>query len=360
MFKRIMLVLGIVLIVLVMLGAVKYQQIKESMAHFDNFTPPPVTVSAVPVEQVEWRPMIATVGSLHSIEDIEVAAEVSGIVESIQFESGQKVEAGQLLLTLNDEVEQANLESYLAQAELAQIKYQRNANLFKKKNVSETDLDQASADLKVANAMVAQTRATIAKKNIKAPFTGTLGIRQFSLGEFIDNGQALVTLQDSRILYADFAVPEQYFPSLYQGQDVQFTVSAVPAKTFTGKVIAIESKIDEATRNIEIRAQLPNLSGELHPGMYADIRLLMKEMTSPLVVPSTAIAFSPFGDAVFEVLKNDAGEQIVKRRYVEVGERRGDQVAILSGLESTALVVNAGITKLENDTKVTLSDAVKL
>ncbi|WP_298445589.1 efflux RND transporter periplasmic adaptor subunit [uncultured Ferrimonas sp.] len=360
MLKRIVLVVGIVVLVLSMLAAMKYQQISEGMAQMANYAPPPATVSAVTVEQQTWRPQVASVGSLHAIEDIDVAAEVAGTVDSIQFESGQKIEAGQLLLTLNDDVEQANLASYLAQAELAKIKYDRMAGLFKQNNVSETDLDEASSALKVANAMVAQTRATIAKKNIIAPFSGTLGIRQFSLGEFISSGQALVTLQDARILYVDFSVPERYLPSLYTGQQVHLSVSAAAGRTFEGQVIAIEAKVDEDTRNIALRAQLPNGKGELHPGMYADIRLLMKDAITPIVVPATAIAYSPFGDAVFEVLKDDAGELMVKRRYVKIGERRGDNVAVLSGLEQGAQIVNAGINKLENGTKVVLSDAVKL
>ncbi|TKB51040.1 efflux RND transporter periplasmic adaptor subunit [Ferrimonas sediminicola] len=360
MFKRFVLVVGGLLMILAIIGGIKFKQIQQGMARLENYAPPPATISVVEARSESWRPQVASVGTLNAIEGIELAAEVSGTVDGILFQSGQQVAAGQLLITLNDDVEQANLLSYQAQAELAAIKFKRSEGLFRNNNISETDYDQASADLKVANANVAQTRATIAKKNIRAPFTGVLGIRKFSMGEYIKNGDALVTLQDTRSLYADFSVPEQYLPQLYTGQEVVFRVSAAPDKEFRGQVIAVEAKVDEKTRNIAIRAKVPNESGELHPGMYADIRLLMRDTLTPIVVPSTAVAYSPFGDAVFVVENNDEGQQVARRIYVQVGEQRGDWVSILSGLEAGMQVVNAGTSKLENGTAVTISNAVEL
>ncbi|MFI3246569.1 MAG: efflux RND transporter periplasmic adaptor subunit [Ferrimonas sp.] len=360
MVKRIVLVVGSLLLILAALGVIKAKQVEAVVAHMSNYTPPPATVSAVAAEQVDWRPQVRAVGSLNAIADIDVASEVAGVVESIHFDSGQSVTQGQLLLVLNDAVEQADLVSYQAQAELAQVKYKRTEDLFKRNSVSKTEMDQASADLKVANAMVAQTRATIAKKHIRAPFSGTLGIRKFSLGEFINQGQALVSLQDSSVLFADFAVPEQYFPHLYHGQDVYLAVSAMAQSVFHGKVVALESKVDEGTRNIELRAQLDNADGQLRPGMYADIQLLMKESITPWVVPSSAIVYSPFGNAVFEVQADEQGALTAIRRYITIGERRGDLVAVMAGLNANALVVNAGVTKLDNGAAVQLSDAVQL
>ncbi|SDI32922.1 membrane fusion protein, multidrug efflux system [Ferrimonas sediminum] len=360
MFKRFAVVLGGLLVILAVIGGIKFKQVQEGMAKLANFAPPPATVSVVEAKAVQWRPQVASVGTLNAIEGIELATEVSGLIDGIFFKSGQQVKAGQLLLTLNDDVEVASLAAYQAQAELAQIKFKRNEGLFRDNNISETDFDQSSADLKVANANVEQTKASIAKKNIKAPFSGVLGIRKFSLGQYISSGDALVTLQDTRSLYADFSVPEQYLPKLYTGQDVIFHASSAPETEFHGKVIAVEAKVDENTRNIAIRAEVPNDSGELHPGMYADIRLLMKETISPIVLPSTAISYSPFGDAVFVVEKDDQGNDVARRIYVQVGEQRGDGVAILSGLEQGMMVVNAGITKLENGTQVIISDAVQL
>lgn len=360
MFKRFVIVVGGVLVLLGGIGYIKFQQIQAGMAQLANFAPPPATVSAVEAHTVEWRPQLTSVGTLTAIEGIALSAEVSGTVDEVHFKSGQKVSAGQLLLTLNNDVEKATLASYKAQAELAKIKFERNKDLFKQKSISEIEFDQSSADLKVANAMVQQTEANIAKKVIRAPFSGTLGIRQFSLGQYVKNGEEFVTLQDVSSLYADFAVPEQFLPRLYDGQEVLFSVSAAPNQEFRGKVTAIEAKVDEQTRNVSIRAEVPNDHGQLHPGMYADIRLLMKETVTPVVVPKTAIVYSPFGDAVFVVDNDDQGATVAKRVYIQVGEQRGNDVAIVSGLEAGMQVVDSGTNKLENGTKLILSDAVRL
>ncbi|MBY6187430.1 efflux RND transporter periplasmic adaptor subunit [Marinobacter hydrocarbonoclasticus] len=355
MFKRSALVIGGLLILLLVLGGIKYQQIQQGMAQLASFAPPPATVSVVEAQSEQWRPEIASVGTLTAKAGIDLSAEVGGLVESLYFRSGQKVSKGDLLLQLDDGVEQANLQSYRAQAELAKVKFDRNKSMFERRNISETEFDESSANLKVALAAVAQTEATIAKKAVKAPFSGVLGIRKVDLGQYVQAGTSLVTLQDVSSLYADFSVPEQHLPALYVGQTVLFTTSAYPGQDFEGKVIALDAKVDENTRNIAIRAEVPNADGHLTPGMYADIRLLKRDPINPVTVPSTAITYSPFGDAVFVVRKDNEGELRAYRQYVKVGERRGDTVAIMSGLNAGEQVVSAGTMKLANEAPVQLA-----
>ncbi|GAA5186883.1 efflux RND transporter periplasmic adaptor subunit [Ferrimonas gelatinilytica] len=355
MFKRSVLVIGGVLLVLAVLAGLKYRQISEGMARFSNFTPPPATVSAITATTERWRPQIATVGTLTAIAGTELSTEVAGIVTKMPFNSGEKVEKGTVLLQLDDSVEQANLTSLLAQESLAQIKHDRIKVLFERRNVSATEFDESSANLKVAQAAVAQTRANIAKKTLVAPFSGQLGIRQVDLGQYLKAGDTIVSLQDLSSLYADFSVPEQHLPALYVGQEVIFHNSAYPGVAFTGKVAALEAKVDENTRNIAIRAEVPNADGRLRPGMYAEIRLLMRDTIEPVVLPSTAITYSPFGDAVFVVQEDEAGQLRAYRRYVELGEQRGDGVAILSGVEAGEQVISAGTLKLDHEAPVQLA-----
>ncbi|GAA4889526.1 efflux RND transporter periplasmic adaptor subunit [Ferrimonas pelagia] len=360
MLKRSMWVVGGLLLLLAGLAGLKFQQISAAMDSLASFAPPPATVSAQSAERVNWRPQIAAVGTLTAKSGTALSTEVAGIITTIGFKSGQVVSQGELLLQLDDRVEQANLQSLQAQVELAQIKHDRNKMLFERSNISEIEFDESSANLKVAQASVAQTLAGIAKKQLRAPFAGTLGIRQVDPGQYLKAGDPIVTLQDISRLYADFSVPEQYLPQLYVGQEVLFRNNAYPGTDFHGKVIALEAKVDEATRNLAIRAEVPNGDGRLHPGMYAEIQLLMRNAIQPVVVSSTAITYSPFGDAVFVLREDDSGQLRAYRQYVKLGEQRGDLVAILSGIEAGDRVVDAGAMKLEHEATVQLAPTIQL
>ncbi|ROS01489.1 membrane fusion protein (multidrug efflux system) [Sinobacterium caligoides] len=361
MFKRTALVVGGLLVILAVIGFFFYGQVKAGKAQLANFAPPVATVTATVVQQEAWRPMVSTVGTLTAREGIDLSNEVSGIIESLPFASGHKVEKGQLLVELNDEMEQANLVSFEAQAELARTLFIRNKKMYKERNISETDFDEARSNLAVAEAGVLQTEAAIAKKNILAPFSGTLGIWKVNVGDYVGSGTKLVTLQDSSRLYVDFSVPEQNLPRLYVGQDVEFKVTAYGARVFHGKVLAIEAKIDEGTRNIAVRADVDNKFGTLRPGMYADIKLLMRESEAVVVVPSTAVSYSQFGDSMFVVEDGEKAEdgsvsKKVRQVFVRLGERRGDYVAVTSGIIAGDLVVDAGVQKLSNNAAVIVSD----
>lgn len=360
MFKRFVLVFGGTLLLMGSIAGIKYKQNAQDAERKANFSPPLASVSAVKVEQATWRPEVASVGTLSALEGIELSVETSGTVDGVYFDNGLKVTKGDLLLTLNDDVEQAELIKFKAQARLESTKFKRSEGLYHQKNISETAFDQAKADLEVANANVIRTQARIDKKNITAPFSGNIGIRKFSIGQYLESGNSLVSLQDISALRIDFSVPGRFLPNLYVGQDMLFKVSAFPDKEFHGFVTAINAKVDEETRNIAVQAQAENIGHQLRPGMYADIRVLMKESFSPVIVPSVAISYSPFGDAVFTVSEDEDGQWIAQRTYIEVGEQRGDMVAITQGLKSGERVVNAGSSKLENGSRVILTDTVKL
>lgn len=360
MLKRNLIFIFLLLSVIAGLAFYKYQQIQQSMAEMAASKPPPTSVEVVPAQRVQWQPRVSAVGTLTAREGIDVSNEVEGIVEKIHITSGQKVEIGDLLVTLNDDVEQADLVSFKAQEDLARSLFKRNQDMWKKKTISETDFDNARSNLKVAQANVVQTKARIAKKSIRAPFSGVLGIRHIDTGQYVPPGTMLVSLQDYSLLYADFAVAEKYFPEIATGLQVEFRVGAYDDQTFIGEVQALDAKVNEATRNISVRAQLENEDNLLRPGMYADIDLLLDQPADTVVVPATAIVYSSFGNALFVVEEGGEGQMIARRVQVTTGEQRGDLIAILAGLSGGEQVVQAGVSKLRNNAPVAVTGQVRL
>lgn len=360
MLKRNTIFIFLLLLVLASLATIKYLQIQQGMATMSANAPPPASVEVFNVVQTQWQPRILAVGTLTAREGIDVSNEVEGVVEKIHIESGQQVKKGDLLVSLNDDGEQADLISFTAQKELASTLFKRTEGMWKKKTISETEYDNARSTLKVAKANVRQTQVRIAKKMIRAPFDGVLGIRHISTGQYVPPGTMLVSLQDYSILYSDFSVPEKHLPDIVPGLNVNLRVSAYENRLFSGTVQAIEAKVDEATRNISVRAQLQNEDGLLRPGMYADIKLMLDQTANRIVVPATSIIYSSFGDALFVVEENEDTTKIARRLVVTIGEQRGDLVAILSGLKGGELVVQAGAGKLANNIPVTVNQQQRL
>ncbi len=360
MLKRTAIFIFILLLVIAGLGLIKYLQIQQGMAMMAAGTPPPTTVEVSLAQRVQWQPRVSAVGTLTAREGIDVSNEVEGMVEKIHIVSGQEVNAGDLLVSLNDDAEQADLASFRAQEDLARSLFKRNKDMWKKKTISETDFDNARSNLKVAQANVVQTQARIAKKTIRAPFSGVLGIKHISTGQYVPPGSMLISLQDYSLLYTDFAVAEKYFPSVKTSLKVKFRVSAYDDQTFVGVVQAVDAKVNEATRNISVRAQLANEDGLLRPGMYADIDLMLDQEADIIVVPATAIVYSSFGNALFVVGKNAEAQLVASRVQVVLGEQRGDLVAVLSGLNGGEQVVQAGVSKLRNNSPVAITEQVRL
>jgi len=350
----------VLLLVIAGLGFIKYQQIQQGMAMMAAGAPPPASVEVISAQKVQWQPRISAVGTLIAREGVDISNEVEGVVEKIHITSGQYVEAGDLLVSLNDDVEQADLASFKAQEDLARTLFKRTKNMWNAKTISEIDYDNARSSLKVAQANVLQTQARIAKKSIRAPFTGVLGIRHINTGQYVAPGTMLVSLEDYSLLYTDFSVSEKYFPNIKTGLEVQFRVSAYDEQIFVGEVQAVDVKVNEATRNISVRAQLENKMGLLRSGMYADIDLMLDQASDVIVVPTTAIVYSSFGNALFIVEKNNEGAMMTQRVQITTGEQRGDQVSILSGLKGNEKVVQAGVSKLRNNIPVTLVEKTRL
>lgn len=347
-------------------GIFGFIQVKQYFVaqYIASYQPPPVTVSAEVVQQESWDDFIKSVGTLRAVNGVEITSEVGGLIKEIYFASGIDVTENQVLVQLEDQVEQANLASFSAQLKLARINYSRDKRLLKSKAISKTDFDTVEAKLKDAEAQVERTRALIEQKRIHAPFYGRLGIRQLNVGDYVNTGDQLVTLQALDYLHVDFYLPEQYVPKLSPGQLVRFAVQAYADRVFEAKVSAINSKVDRNTRNVQVRATLTNDAHELLPGMFANVSIILAEQQAVITVPQTAISYSLYGDSVFIISdgKDEEGKpiQVVERRYVTVADRRAKRVSIAEGLEPGDMVVTSGQLKLNNGAKVQINNDIVL
>ncbi|RRJ84646.1 efflux RND transporter periplasmic adaptor subunit [Aestuariirhabdus litorea] len=330
---------------------------KKTAEYLKSFTPPPASVSAEQATEERWTPTLGAVGSLLSLQGVEISSEQSGIVSRILFRSGQTVSKGELLLQLDDSVEQANLKSFRAQLNLAELVFERDKTLLARKAISQTRFDQSKAELDQAQAQVQQTQAIIQQKSIRAPFSGTLGIRNVELGQFLSSGTEIVTLQAAQKLYIDFNLPEQHVPLLRQGQPLEFQVEAYPDTVFIGQIQALDARIDSRTRNILVRAIVDNPDNRLTPGMFADISVQTGQPQAVVTLPETAISYSLYGDTVFKVSHNEQGKQVVQRQPVTTGRIRNNRVEILEGVKAGDQVVTSGQIKLNSGTEVMIVDA---
>ena len=358
MIMRLILVLLMLTLVFGGIFGWKYYQSQQSAARA-SVPPPPAVVSAVRVEQESWQPYLYAVGSLVATQGIFVTNEVAGQVSEIYFESGQRVNQGDLLLQLADTVDRADLEGLLAEGRLAEVQFQRRAKLLRDKSISRSEYDEAKARLDNANAQVASKRALIKKKQIQAPFAGLLGIRQVDLGEYLAPGSKIVPLRALDPIYVDYALPERNFASLSVGQPVEIEVQAYPGQNFKGRIEALNSGIDPGTRSIRVRATLDNPDLSLRPGMFAQVRTIQPERQGVLTLPQTSITYNPYGDSVFVIEEND-GKPMVQRRQIETGEVREGRVEIMAGLKLGERVVSAGQVKLRNGQRVRVDESIKL
>jgi len=353
------------LLVLLALGLVfggifgwKYYQAKK-MAMLASMPPPPATVAAADVQTETWQPYLTAVGSLVAIQGILVTTEVAGNVSAIHFESGQQVEAGTLLLEIEDSVEQAELEGLVAERRLADLQYKRREGLLKSKTISHSDVDEARLRLENATAQLAARKAVIAKKHITAPFSGWLGIRQVDPGEYLQPGTAIVPLEALAPIHVDFALPERHLDQISIGQAVEIEVHAFPGEIFTGRIAALNPGIDPGTRSLQIRATLENREARLRPGMFAEVRTVLPQRASVLTLPQTAITYNPYGDSVFVIQDGDSGPN-VQRRQIKTGTVRNGRVEIVEGLQAGERVVTTGQVKLRNDMAVVIDSSIAL
>ncbi len=321
--------------------------------------PPAVTVSSSVVEEDRWQVKVASVGSLRAIQGVAVSAEVPGSIAQISFESGHRAEAGELLVQLDATAEEAELRSLQAQLDLARLDYDRARGLVQSTAVSQAQLDRAKSVMDSLVAQADEQRATIAKKTIRAPFAGELGIRQVSIGQYVSAGTEMVTLQQLNPIYADFTLPERYLQQLEVGQTVEIEAAAFPGEIFTGKITAISPKVEEHTRNVPVQATFDNAPARLRPGMFARVFVLVGGMDRVLTLPRTAISFYPYGDSVF-VIEGQGEELVVSRRQVTTGRFRDGRVEIVAGLEAGDKVVSAGQLKLRTGQRVRIDNSIVL
>ena len=340
--------------------AFKTVMIKKFISGLSN---PPQTISAAKAATSEWQSTIEAIGSLRAVKGADLSLEVSGVVELISFNSGDDVVEGAQLLKLRTADDVARLNSLQAMADLSDITYERDQKQFKMQAVSQATLDTDAANLKNAKAQVAQQQAIIDKKLLRAPFSGHLGIRAVDLGQYLGPGTVIVTLQALDPIFVDFFVPQQSVDQVQLGQTVTVKVDAFKDKTFTGEISAINPKVDLGNRNVQIRATLKNADHKLLPGMYATVDITTGAPKTYVTLPQTAITYNPYGDTVFVVESKgkDAGgkpQLTARQTFVTVGPTRGDQVAILKGIEQGDMIVTAGQIKLHNGSVVLIDNSV--
>ena len=343
-------------------GFVKYRQIGAAGAR-GSYQPPPEAVTTVIAKQEQWQGSLGAIGSVAAVNGVMVSADLPGVVQKISFGSGDRVEAGALLVQLDTRQEQAQLAAAEAKLELAHLNLDRIRGLREQGINSQTEFDTADAEQKQAEGVVGEIRATIDRKTIRAPFTGILGIRQVNLGQYLKSGDPIVQLQSHDPIYVNIDVPQQELARVRVGGAVSVTAEGPPLIEVTGRITAIDSVVDESTRNVRVQATFENRQGRLRPGMFVSARALLEARDPVIALPASAISYAPYGDSVFVVedVKGPNGQSYrgVRQQFVKIGSARGDQVAVLSGISAGAEIVTSGVFKLRNGAAVAVNNATQ-
>ena len=362
--KRIFFTIVGLIVLIAVLGGIKGLQIFRMTAAGKQFVPPPETITSFEVQTKAWETLLTSVGTLEAVQGVMVTAELKGKVENIAFEPGAKVRAGDLLVQQDISSETAQLRASEAAVKLAKITLERTRKLLIEKTVSQSQYDNADAQYKQAAAQADNIRAAIAKKTIRAPFAGRLGIRLINLGQTLNEGDAIVSLQSFDPIFANFSLPQQQLAKVRPGLFVRMTTDALPGRTIEGKITAINPAVDTATRNIEIQATASNPGEQLRPGMFVSVNVVLPTQEKVLPIPATAVLYAPYGDSVFvvEEKKNEKKSQqpskIVRQQFIRLGEKRGDFIAVASGLKEGETIVSTGVFKLRNGQSVVVNNSL--
>jgi membrane fusion protein (multidrug efflux system) len=363
MFKRMILMLTVTAGLIAALGFVKFRQIQEAVGQAAAFQPPPEAVTTIMAQQEKWPATLNAIGTIAAVQGVTVSADLAGIVDRISFESGGSVQEGDLLVQLDTRQEQAQLAAVEAARDLARLNFDRMNGLVNEGAITRADFDRAAAEQKETEARVEEIRAAIARKTIRAPFSGVLGIRQVNLGQYLSSGNAVVPLQSLDPIYVNFGVPQQDAGQVLAGRTVRVTTENLAGVAFTGRVTAINSIVDEATRNVQTQATLANPNGTLRPGMFVQTEVLLGASRPVVTLPASAISYAPYGDSVFVVadLKDAKGQNYrgVRQQFVKLGPSRGDQIAVLSGIKPGEEIVSSGVFKLRNGAAVLVNNKVQ-
>jgi membrane fusion protein, multidrug efflux system len=377
MWKRMIVMLTVTLGIIVILGVVKFRQIQDAMGQAASFQPPPEAVTTIAAPEENWPATLSAIGTVVAVQGVTVSADLPGIVSHIAFESGASINAGDLLVELDTKQEQAQLAQQQARLtaveagrELARLNFERMQGLVNDGAITRAEYDKAVAEQKQTIAEQSQTeaqiqeiRATIARKTIRAPFSGVLGLRQVNLGQYLSGGSAIVPLQSLDPIYVNFGLPQQDAGQVHAGQTVRITTENLTGVAFTGRVTAINSVVDEATRNVQIQATLANAKGNLRPGMFVQTDVVLGANKPAVTLPASAISYAPYGDSVFivESLKDSKGRDYlgVRQQFVKLGPARGDQIAVLTGIKPKEQIVTSGVFKLRNGSAVFVNNKVQ-
>jgi membrane fusion protein, multidrug efflux system len=363
MAKRLILTLVAMAALLGALGFVKFRQVEVAIAQGAAFQMPATAVTTVVAQRETWPSTLTVIGTAAAIQGVTVSADLPGTIDKIHFESGQRIHEGDILVELDTRQERAQLANIEAQRDLARINYNRSQELVKAGVISRSEYDNASAQQKATEAQVGDIKAAIARKTIHAPFTGLLGIRQVSLGQYLAAGQAIVSLQSVDPIYVNFGVPQQDTAEMKPGRVLRVTNGELPGMAFSGRITALDSVVNEQTRNIQIQATFANKGNKLRPGMFVQVELPIGLPRQVMPLPASAINYAPYGDSVYVVaqMKDAKGNTYrgVRQQVVKVEGSRGDQVAVVSGINPGDEVVSAGVFRLRNGAPVQVNNTVK-
>lgn len=353
-------VAGLVAIFLLIAG-IKAWQIMTMISAGKKMVPPPTTVSSADVKQGDWQPMLTAVGSISPVQGAMISAELAGTVTEINFQSGALVKKGEVLLKLDASPEEAQLRSAVADAELAKNDLDRARGLADRKVISTAEFDATQSKYAQKKAAVENMQSTIDKKQIRAPFDGTAGIRAVNPGQMVKVGDPLVSLQALGQVFFDFSLPQQQLADVKTGLPVKVTTDAVPDREFEGTLTAVNSSIDPATRNVSLQATLDNQDNALRAGMFGRVKVLLPQKKPTLFIPATAVSYAPYGNSVFVIEKktDDKTKQeslTLRQQFIRTGETRGDFVAVTDGLKANEQVVSSGVFKLRNGMNVVVDN----
>lgn len=354
MIKAFLTVLGLLGLIFAAIFMVKA---KQFTAAAPMGFPPAAVTSAVAESQV-WEQTVKATGSLRASKGVMVSAEVAGSISEILFESGQQVEAGDLLLTLDDSTEQAQLRAAEATSKLAAVNLKRSNELLSSRTISQSEFDRAQATAAEAEAQLEQIKAVLAKKRIVAPFTGTIGIRLVDIGEYLSPGIAIASLQQLDPIYVDFNLPQNRLSAAARDYPLKVSIDSYKDTIFEGAVAAIDSELNTATRTVRVRGVLPNEDSKLRPGMFTSVRVIQPEPLEVLAVPNSAVYYQAYGNSIFVIKPAEGGSgKTVEQRFVTLGKTKGDFVAITEGLEPGEEVATAGVFKLSNGRAVVVDNS---
>ena len=355
--------LAVMLVIIGGLGFLKFRQIQTAMAQGAAFQMPPEAVTTIVAKQDEWPERLSAIGSVAAVQGVTVSADLAGTIDRIAFDSGKAVQKGQVLVELDTRQERAQLAAVEAQRDLARLNFDRMQGLLKENVISRAEFDNATAEHKQMEARVGEIRAAIARKSITAPFSGVLGIRQVNLGQYLSSGDPIVELQSLNPIYVNFGVPQQAAAQMRLGREVRITSEGLAGEGFPGRITAVDSTVNEETRNMQVQATLANPGGALRPGMFVQAEVVLGAGRPVVSLPASAVSYAPYGDSVFVVsdVKGPDGRPYkgVRQQVVKLDGARGDQVAVASGVKPGDEVVTSGVFKLRNNAAVLVNNKVQ-